>query len=308
MRRTTDQRARFYDTVGDLLPIHPDLAVVLADIGVGAIPGAGDRVINVGIREQGMIGVAAGLALAGYRPIAHSYTPFVIERPFEQIKLDFAHQGLHGILVSVGGSHDWPQGGRTHQAPEDVALMATLPGWAIHLPGHADEVEAFVRHEAGDDGSAYIRLSGRSNRQAHAAADGRLAVVRPPWNGAPVVLAIGPMLDPVLEATAGLDVGVAYAATVRPIDAEGLRAVVGGTDVVIVEPVLSGTLAPAVSAALSDRPIRLLSIGVGHGELRKYGSAEHHDRAWGLDAPRLRTRIAEFVRPVRHTDRLVEIR
>lgn len=308
MLRSDDMRARFYEVADELVAEDPRLAVVLADIGVGPVSSGDGRVVNVGIREQGMIGVAAGLALAGYRPIAHSYTPFVIERPFEQIKLDFAHQGLHGILVSVGGSHDWPQGGRTHQAPEDVVLMSTLPGWTIHIPGHADEVESLLRHEAAGNGSAYLRLSGPTNRRAHAAAEGKLTVVRPPWNGAPVVLAVGPMLDRVVEATADLEVGVAYAATVRPLDAVGLRTLVAGTDVIVVEPVLQGTSAAAITDALSERPMRLLSIGIGHEELRKYGTAEQHDRAWGLDAPRLRTRIAEFVRPRARPERLAEVR
>ena len=81
--------------------------------------------INVGIREQAMIGIAGGLALAGYRPVAHTYAPFLVERPFEQIKVGLEHQDVGAVLVSIGGSYDDLPRGRTHQSPGDVALLDT---------------------------------------------------------------------------------------------------------------------------------------------------------------------------------------
>ena len=133
-------RERFARVTSELIDTDPRLAVVLAEIGKDGFAGAEhrhpDRLINVGIREQLMISVASGLALAGMRPIAHSYTPFLVERPFEQVKLDLAHQGVGAILVSVGASYDASNSGRTHQAPEDVALLSNLPDWTIHERWH----------------------------------------------------------------------------------------------------------------------------------------------------------------------------
>src|SRR5450755_1566921 len=124
-------RERFAAVTSDLLAGDPRLAVVLADISADLFrPAAArhpDRVINVGIREQLLISVAGGLSLAGMRPIAHTFASFLIERPFEQIKLDLNHQDVGAVLVSAGASYDDAAYGWTHQAPGDVALLDTLP-------------------------------------------------------------------------------------------------------------------------------------------------------------------------------------
>jgi transketolase len=294
-------RNRFVDVATDLLDSDPRVAVVMADITVdrfranGAAQRHPDRVINVGIREQLLINVAAGMAMEGMRPIAHTFASFLIERAFEQVKLAFAHQGVGGVLVSAGASYDVAAYGRTHQSPGDVALVATLPEWRIHVPGHPDEVETLLRDAARTDDAVYIRLSERKNAAAVAGADGKLVMQRQGSRGAPTVVAVGPMLDPVMEATASMDATVLYAATVRPFDGEGLLAAMTGTDVVMVEPYLEGTSAAEISAVLSDRAHRSLHIGVPHSEHRKYGSPQQHDAAHGLDAAGLRERIAAWV-------------
>lgn len=294
-------RLRFGRVVSDLLDTEPRLAVVLADIGVdrfaasGALQRHPTRVVNVGIREQLMVNVAAGMALEGMRTIAHSFAPFLIERSFEQVKLAFAHQGVGGVLVSAGASYDVAAYGRTHQSPGDVALVATLPGWRIHVPGHPDEAELLLRDAVRSDDAVYIRLSEQQNAAPLPVDSGRLVSVRRGAAGALTIIAVGPMLDAATEATAALDATVLYAATVRPFDEDGLRAAMSGTDVVLVEPYLEGTSAAAVSAALSDRPHRLLSIGVPRTEHRKYGAAARHNQAHGLDATGLRDRIATWL-------------
>ena len=126
-------------------------------------------------------------------------------------------------------------------------------------------------------------------------ADG-LTVLRRGSSDAPVVVAVGPTLDETLAATSDLDATVAYLATVRPFDADGLRALAGdGGDVVLVEPYLAGTSAAEVAAALADRPHRLLSVGVANVELRRYGSGRDHRAAHGLDAAGLRRSFTGFL-------------
>ena len=108
-------RERFVSTTSQLLDEDPRLAVVLAEIsGDGFVEAAQkhpDRVINVGIREQLLVSAGGGLALTGMRPVLHTFASFLVERPFEQVKLDLGHQGVGAVLVSAGGSYDWPAGG-----------------------------------------------------------------------------------------------------------------------------------------------------------------------------------------------------
>jgi transketolase len=293
-------RDRFAPVVTRLLDEDPRLAVVLAEIGKDGFAEAlrrhPGRVVNVGIREQLLIGAASGMALTGLRPVVHTFASFLVERPFEQVKLDLGHQGAGAVLVSAAASFDWPAGGYTHMAPGDVALLDTLDGWTVHVPGHPDEAETLLRHAvaAGDD-KVYVRLSVQSNAQALPVDGARFRTVREGRSG--VVVAVGPMLDAVLHAAEGLDVTVLYATTVRPFDAEGLRRATGtaGTDVVLVEPYLAGTSTAAANDALSAVPHRVLGLGVGRAELRRYGRIEEHVAAHGLDARSLRERIGTFV-------------
>jgi transketolase len=289
----TDMRERFYAVTREALDENDRVAVVTAQIGNDSI-GDHPRHFDVGIREQLMIGVAAGLALEGYRPIAHSYTPFLVERPWEFLKLDLGHNDLGAVLVSTGASYDAARNGRTHQAPEDVALVASLPGWTIHVPGHAEELESLLRRSLAGDDRVYIRMSEEEN---HARVDGGgFKVLRRGSPGAPLVVAVGPTLTPVLEATAGRDVAVAYLATVRPFPHDGVRnALADGTDVVLVEPYQAGTSAAEAAVALCDRPHRLLALGVPNAEFRHYGTGAEHRAAHGLDAAGIGRSLDEFL-------------
>jgi transketolase len=290
----TTMRKRFYDLAARALDDDPRVAIVLAEIGAASLP-RHERVFNVGIREQLMIGVASGLAFEGLRPLVHSYAPFLVERPYEQIKLDLSHQDLGAVLVSIGASYDGAASGRTHQSAADVGLVAGLPGWTIDVPGHPGEVDVALRDALASDDRVYIRLS--EERNAAAVPGDGLTVLRSGSSGdAPVVVAVGPALDAALAATADLDATVAYLRRVRPFDADGLRAVATGTDVVLIEPYLAGTSAAAVSGALAGRPHRLLSLGVANVELRRYGTGAEHRAAHGLDAAGIRRSLDAFLR------------
>src|SRR4029079_5587869 len=110
---TRDMRQAFGATVSDLVERDERVAVVLAEISTSylerAMAAHPDRVVDAGIMEQTMVAVAAGFAMEGFHPIAHSLSPFMSERPYEQLKLDFGYQGLGGTVGGPGGSYDHPR-------------------------------------------------------------------------------------------------------------------------------------------------------------------------------------------------------
>ncbi len=292
-------RDTFVRTTAALLDEDPRAAVVLADISAGLFDRAAarhpDRVLNVGIREQLMVGVAGGLALSGMRPIVHTYAPFLVERAYEQIKLDLVHQDVGAVLVSVGASYDSSGSGRTHHAPGDVALLDGLDGMSVHVPGHRDEVERLLREAVASGGRAYIRLSDQQNGAPSPAVHGALHVVSRGRLGS--VVAVGPTLDRVVAATSGLDLTVLHAVTVRPLDTRTLIETMTTPDVVLVEPYLAGTSVRLVDEALEHVPHRVLGLGVGRAEQRRYGTPAEHDRAHGLGEAGLRRSIDAFLAP-----------
>jgi transketolase len=290
-----DPRTQFARTTTDLLEEDLSTMLVLAEISARffaqAIRQHPGRVVNVGIREQLLVNVGAGLALTGLRPIVHTFGTFLAERAFEQVKLGFPHQGVGGVLVGGGGSFDASDSGRTHQAPGDVALMDTLPDVVIHAPGTAAETDGVLRRAVAADGLHYVRIVEQTNTESFTGAG--LHVVRR-GSGATVV-ALGPVLDETLAATADRDVTVVYAHSVRPFDEATFRKVLATPDVVLVEPWLAGTSARVVSDALRDVPHRLLSLGTRRTELRHYGTPAEHQRAHGLDAAGIRRSIESFL-------------
>lgn len=298
-------RNEFVRTTTDILEEDPRVAVVLAEISwqdfVPAAQRHPERVINVGIREQLMVGVAGGLALTGLRPVVHSYATFAVDRTYEQLKLDLNHQDAGAVVVSVGASYDGSAYGYTHFSPGDVALLDTLDGWTVHVPGHADEVGPLLRAAAGRDDRTYLRLSSQHNDLARSGGPG-LQLVHGGSEGTPVVVAVGPMLHPVLAAVGGLDVTVAYTHTPRPFDTAGLRSLVDDTGgrgearVVLVEPYLSGTSSRVVAEALAHVPHRLLALGVDRSDLHRYGSPADHARWHGLDAAGIRRTLTDWLR------------
>ncbi|MCI2975479.1 MAG: hypothetical protein MP439_05310 [Ferrimicrobium sp.] len=291
-------REAFFRAVEDWLADDAGAIIVLADISASGLEHASQRfpgrVLNVGIREQAAIGVAAGLSLEGLHPLVHTYAPFLIERPFEMIKDDLFHQELSATLVSIGASYDEPAYGRTHQCPEDIMLLDSLGASQVFVPGHPGEVAPLLRRAVSAQTVSYLRLSTATNSTAHTHDVTTMIRVKTGVRG--VVVAVGPMLDPVLEATQTLDVTVLYASTIRPFDEATLRAATEvSTDVVMIEPYLAGTSTTIVERALQDVPHRILGLGVRTRDPHRYGTRHEHDQLQGLDPSGIAASLRDFL-------------
>jgi len=292
-------RAQMGLTIEALMDADPRLAVVLADISVGYFEQAASRhpgrILSLGIMEQTAVSLAAGLALEGFIPVVHSITPFVVERPFEQIKDDFCYQRLGGNFISTGASYDYGTDGTTHYGMGDVPILRTLPGMEIVVPGTAREFDRLFREAYADGAPTYFRLAEQVNGSDRPVRFGALDVVRP--GGQVTVIAVGPMLDRVVAAVEGLDCGVLYCTTVSPFDGQTLRAAVtpGVASVVVVEPYGEGALVPDIVAALRPAPVRVEAIGVPRRVLSRYGTLDEHDAEVGLTGEAIRERIEAFL-------------
>lgn len=272
------------------------VVLLLGDIGVFGFRNAfarwPARTYNVGICEQSTIGLAAGLAAEGLIPIVHSIAPFVVERCYEQLKVDFCYQALGANVVSVGGSYDYAGLGCTHHCPGDVQALAALPGMEIVVPGTPGELDQLLREGYANGSPTYFRLSERSNRETKPVELGKAMVLRSGKAGA--VVAVGPMLDLALEACEGLDVSLVYLTTLAPFDVAALAAL--DTDrFVLVEPFYAGTLAEQIVRARHPRPVSLELVGVPRTFLTSYGRADDHDAALGLTPEGVRARVVRFI-------------
>ena len=290
-------RDQMAQTIEDTMARDERVMLVLAEISRTLLDAIfrkyPDRAVNVGIMEQTMVSVAAGIAVEGFIPVVHSIAPFLAERPFEQLKDDFCYQRLGGNFISIGGSYDYSTEGMTHHGPGDVPILRSLPGMRIVVPGTPTEFDALFREAYASGAPTYYRLGLTRNPDDRPVRLGQLDAVRRGRRA--TIVAVGPMLAPALAAVADLDVTVLYCTTVAPFDGETLREASASGDIVLVEPYYVGTLVPDVVAAMGRTPVRVAAIGVPREVLTRYGTPQEHDVALGLTPEGIRRRIDAFL-------------
>lgn len=289
-------RKQLIATVEALLAEDERIILLLGDIGVFGFRNAfakyPRRVFNIGILEQSSVGLAAGLAKEGFIPIFHSIAPFVVERAFEQIKIDFGYQNLGGLFVTVGASYDYAALGCTHHCPGDVALMKTVPNMHVIVPGSRHELDQLCRQSYADGMPKYLRLSEFSHRHQITPEFGKAVVIRRGSEGTVVV--VGPLLDAVVDATAKMDLTILYYTTVAPFDHATLAENCSTGKVAVVEPFYEGTLAYDIQRSLAGAPCSILYVGVPRRFLTAYGKAEQHDELCGLTSGQIREKLQSF--------------
>lgn len=155
-------RNRFGTWLAEKSDAYDDLVLLVGDIGFGIFDdfrqNSEEKFLNCGIAEQNMIGVAAGLAGNGMRPIVYTIIPFLIGRPYEFVKNLIGHQHLPVILVGVGGGLSYDNLGFTHYAREDLILSSTIPNLTTLIPFEPDCVPFMLEEALESDSPTYIRL------------------------------------------------------------------------------------------------------------------------------------------------------
>ena len=209
---------------------NPNIVFLTADLGFNALEGIRDkfpgRFINVGIAEQHLIGMAAGLALEGKKVIAYSIASFSSMRPYEQIRTDVCYHNLDVKIIGAGGGVNYASHGITHHTLEDLAIMSVLPNMKILSPAYSWEATEATKALMQDSGPAYMRLGVSPgvdySKPNFAFSLGKGYIVR---EGSDVVLfSTGNILDIViaaaekLEAASGMSVRVVSLPSVKPLD------------------------------------------------------------------------------------------
>jgi transketolase len=255
-----------------------------------------DRFLNCGVAEANMIGVAAGLAMSGYRPVVYTITPFVTTRCLEQIRVDVGYQDVPVTIVGVGAGLSYAQLGATHHACEDIAFLRAIPGMVVVCPGDAHEVTAALRATQSQERPAYIRLGKKGEPLIHGGVPdfsiGKAIKLRDGSDLA--VLSCGNLLPLASEVTAtlagqGLDAALWSFHTVKPLDDECLDELCSTFPVIVTveEHSLIGGFGGAVAEWMVDnRPggPRVLRIGTRDEFIHEAGP-QQHARAWyGLTA------------------------
>lgn len=178
-----------------------------------------DRFYNMGISENTLISVGAGLAALGFYPFVHTIAPFITERSYEQIKLDMCYNQFGVNVVSCGASFDYAWDGATHHAYTDLAILRLLPGMEVIQPGSTKELDILLRSQYNNGHSTYFRLSDHPHHIDVPVEFGRGIAIRD--SGAEItVMTAGPLLGNVLEACSDLPVNIVYFHTIKPIDTE----------------------------------------------------------------------------------------
>jgi len=229
-------RKQFRDTVLDLSSRDEKIVMILGDVSVYLFnefkQKYPDRFYNMGICENTLISVAAGLSSQGFSPFVHTIAPFITERSFEQIKLDMCYNKFGGNIVSCGASFDYAWDGATHHCYTDLAILRLLPDIEVIQPGSRKEVDILLKSQYNNGKTTYFRLSDHPHDIDVHVEFGKGVVLKESGSEVTVITA-GPILGNVVEACSDLDVNLIYFHTIKPIDKE-LISVFKNTQILVI--------------------------------------------------------------------------
>jgi transketolase len=301
-------RNAFADELTKLGNDDPRIVMLSGDIGNRLFDKFKDkhpsRFFNCGVAEANMMGVAAGMAMNGLRPVAYTITPFVTTRCLEQIRTDVCYHEAPVTIVAVGAGLSYSGLGPTHHACEDISFLRSIPNMVVICPGDAFEVRAALRAAMQQDRPVYIRMGKKGEPVVHKGpiADFTIGKAITISEGSDVcLLSTGNMLPEVIEAAhklkdKGISAEVVSFHTVKPLDEEKLKQAFGRFKLVatIEEHSLIGGFGSAVSEWLVDTETqykKFLRFGTPDAFFKKSGEQEYAREVLGLTGHQIADKI-----------------
>jgi len=216
-------RKQFKETTFDLAARDDKVVIILGDISHFLFMPVQEkfpaRVYNMGICENGLISVAAGLSSQGFHPFVHTINPFITERCVEHIKDDLCYNGFGANIVSTGASFDYAWDGATHHCYGELATLRMLPGMEVTQPGNARELDTLIRSQYNNSRPTYFRLSDNGHNLDVPVQFGKANILKDTGSELTIITA-GPILGNVMEAVRDLPVNLVYFTTIKPIDTD----------------------------------------------------------------------------------------
>lgn len=300
-------RTAFSDTLVALAKKDPNVLVLTGDHGYALFDAfraqCPNQYINAGIAEQNMVGMAAGLARAGFRPFVYGLSAFVPVRVVEQIKLDVAHDDLPVVFCGDGAGFVYSHLGTSHQSTEDIACTRAIAGLTVLSPADRHELAACMNYAYLTGRPTYLRMGKADRGDVHPGPvnmlEGGLPFqLRTGKKNMPVMVATGSMVRTALDmAESDLDCSVWSIPSIKPLNSDAVCALAeGGCGVVALEEHSTyGGLGSALAEILSERlPTKLLRIGVPDQFSKNCGSYTYLLEEHGLDNVAVRSRIKQF--------------
>jgi transketolase len=268
------------------------------------------RFFNCGVAEANMIGIAAGLAMSGYRPVCYTITPFVTYRCLEQIRIDVCYHQAPVTIVGTGSGLSYASLGATHHSCEEMGMLRLLPEMTVLAPADSYEVQACLRAALKGNGPAYLRIGKKGEPKVHSTIPdfqiGRSILLREGTDA--FFVCAGTLLPVVLEAAdklsaKGLSVGVASMPSVKPLDLVLLKRIFGQCRAVatVEEHSVLGGLGGAVAEWLSDQTAphaRLIRFGTADEFLHLTGEQDEARAHFGLTADNMALKVSTLIEPI----------
>lgn len=286
-------RKQFRDTVMDLAVSDGRVILIFGDVSVYLFEDFKlkypERFYNIGICENTLISVGAGLSAQGFYPFVHTINPFITERSYEQIKLDMCYNRFGGNIVSCGASFDYAWDGATHHSYTDLAILRLLPEAEVIQPGSRKELDILLRSQYNNGRTTYYRLSDHPHSIDIPAEFGKGIILKDSGSKLTVMTA-GPILGNVMEACRDLPVNLVYFHTIKPID-KTIIAKFKDTEIIVIHDAFGLYEAvcevPNLSVSYHGLPDKFCSW---------YGTLEDIRKKVGLDIESIKESIGQRIR------------